>query len=77
MEDFSEQNTISEIKSSADFILELISMLRAEDYADKELVDILELHILKEKTSSNAVFDALQQIRRLAELRAKETSDVK
>jgi hypothetical protein len=62
------------ITSSTDFITKLISKARTGGEYDTGLLNILEMHILKENPSTNAVDQAFVAIQGLAEARAGETN---
>jgi hypothetical protein len=57
-------------KSSVDFILELVSLLKKRKDADLEIINILENNILKNNISSDALSQSIEEIKKLAEKRA-------
>jgi len=64
-------------KSTSDFISELSSLLKIRQDADSELIEVLEINILKNNIASDALTHSFQEIKELAEKRAKITLENK
>ena len=72
MAELSKNSNESKIKSPGDFIKELPEILKKEDNADSDLIDILETYLLKESPTKDAFEKSVGDIKQLAEDRVNK-----